>query len=72
MDKYNPTITLIGSNSTSATVSPTFTVTASATKSISVGAQSGTLTAGVAGWVEFAVMSVNIPDGVYYTTVANL
>ena len=69
---YNPTITVTGSNSTSATVSPTFMVTATAVKTISVGAQSGTLTAGVAGWVEFAVTTANIPDGVYDATVANL
>ena len=50
----------------------TLTVSDAATKSVSVGAQSGTMTAGTGGTVTFPVTTANIADGEYTATVANL
>ena len=80
------TLTLEGNTSTEAGVistltltisgitSPTFTLTivTPAAKAVSVGAQSGILTAGTAGTVTFPVTTTNIADGAYNVTVANL
>ena len=47
------------------------TVVATGTKTVTVGAQSGTLTAGVGGSVTFTVTTTNIANGTYTATVAN-
>lgn len=53
-------------------VTRTVTIPAIEAKSISVGQQSGTLTAGAAGTVRFSVTAANIKDGKYTAAVANL
>ena len=49
----------------------TLTISPPAPKTVSVGAQSGTLTAGVAGSVTFPVTTANITNGSYTATVTN-
>ena len=80
------TLTLEGNTSTEAGVISTLTLTISgitspaftltivtpAAKAVSIGAQSGILTAGTAGTVTFPVTTANIADGAYNVTVANL
>jgi len=80
------TLTLAGSTSTMAgttsslrltidgTQSNPFTLTISpaATKSVTVGYQNGTLTAGISGSVTFPVTTANIASGTYTVTVTNL
>jgi hypothetical protein len=80
------TLTLSGNTSTVAgatntlrltidgTQSPAFTLTISpaGTKSVSVGSQVGTITAGTAGQVTFPVTTANIATGNYAATVADL
>ena len=48
------------------------TIDAAPVKTVSVGTQSGTLTAGTAGNVTFPVTTANIPNGSYTATVTNL
>ena len=64
---YNFKVTIDGADSAMAilTVSPPF-------KMVTVGTQTGTMTAGVAGTVTFSVMTANIANGNYTATVANL
>ena len=52
--------------------SDTFVLTIDGAKTVSVGAQAGTMTATVAGTVTFPVTTTNIADGAYTVTVANL
>ena len=56
----------------SGVVTAVFPETGPAVKSVAVGAQSGTLVAGVAGNVTFPVATVNIANGTYDVTVSNL
>jgi hypothetical protein len=68
---YNVTVTITDTNlGADYTFDVGFTVTAA--KSVSVGAQSGTLTAGIAGTVTFPVSTVSIGDGIYPASVSSL
>ena len=67
---YDETITITSSGDAETSVDAEFTVLPS--KTVSVGMQSGTLTAGMAGTVTFPVTTVNIANGSYTVTVANL
>ena len=84
ISKDSGTLTLAGSSSTVAGATPTltlvidgivsgaFTLTILPKKTVSVGAQSGTLTAGTAGTVTYPVATAHIADGTYTATVAQL
>ncbi|MCL2067417.1 MAG: Ig-like domain-containing protein, partial [Treponema sp.] len=67
---HNETINITGSNDAETSVDAEFTVLTP--KTVSVGMQSGTLSAGVAGTVTFPVTTANIANGSYTATVANL
>ena len=86
IDDNAGTLTLAGNTSTVAGETETLTLTLDGTtstaftleiiapttvKSVSVGTQSGTLTAGTAGTVTFPVTTANIANGSYTVTVAN-
>ena len=62
------TLTIDGTKSSSFTI----TIAAAATKSVSVGAQNGTLTEKTAGTVTFPVTTANIANGSYSVTAKNL
>ena len=77
------TLTLAGSTSTAEGTTDTLTLTLDGVtsgtfsitilaKTVSVGVQVGTLFAGTAGTVTYPVTTVNIADGAYFATVANL
>ena len=51
--------------------SPPFTLVILPTKSVTVGAQSGTITAGLAGTIRFPVTTTSIANGTYSATLAN-
>ena len=64
------TLTLTIDNATSAAF--TLTIVPPLVKTVTVGAQVGTMTAGTAGTVTFPVTTTNIANGTYSATVANL
>jgi hypothetical protein len=64
------TLTLTIDGATSAAFA--LTIAPAPVKTVTVGAQSGAMTAGAAGTVTFAVTTANIADGAYTATAANL